>query len=306
VVEKFIWLEVSLTTTGELAEAVAEVFSRFVSNGLVVESETVFNQEEQEAQPTGNMRVVGYLPFDGTIEQKQLALEEALWHLAFIRPLPKPTFTPIKDQNWVTAWRDHYQPIRIGEKLLILPAWMDAQPGETRQIVRIDPAQAFGTGTHPSTQLCLLAVEKLTQPGQKAIDLGCGSGILAIAAVKFGASHALAVDIDELSVQATLQNAALNGVLDKVEIRQGSLQQVLRRDFSFHQAPLVLVNILAPVIIKLFSEGLAELVSPGGKMVLAGILESQAEQVMDATKSSGLHFEERLQQDDWVGLIYSK
>lgn len=300
------WLEVSLTTSGELAEAVAEVFSRFVSNGVVVESETVFNRAEQEAQPTGNMRVFGYLPFDDTIEERKNALEEALWHLSFIKELPTPTFTPIQEQNWMTAWRDHYQPIQVGQRLLILPAWMDAQPGETRHIVRIDPAQAFGTGTHPSTQLCLLAVEKLTRQGQNVIDLGCGSGILAIASLRFGAQYALAIDIDELSVQATLQNAALNGVLDKVDIRQGSLRQVLDNQFLINQAPLVLVNILAPVIINLFKEGLAELVVPGGKMVLAGILESQADLVMAAARASGLKFEERLQQDDWVGLIFTK
>ncbi|MCJ7695994.1 MAG: 50S ribosomal protein L11 methyltransferase [Anaerolineaceae bacterium] len=304
--EKDHWLEVSLTTSSELAEAVAEVMSRFVANGVVIESETVFNASEQEHQPTGNMRVFGYLPIDEAIEDKRQALEESLWHLSFIQTLPTPVFKPIQDQNWMTAWRKNYQPLKIGEKILILPAWLEAEKDEKRIIVRIDPAQAFGTGTHPSTQLCLQAVELLTQPGQNVIDLGCGSGILAIAALKFGAAHALAVDIDELSVEATLQNAEINGITNHLEVGKGSLQEVLDGNFSIKEAPLVLVNILAPVIVKLFEGGLAELVSPGGKMVLAGILENQAELVLEAVGKAGLTLERKLQAEDWVGLIVKR
>ena len=302
----FQWLEVSLTVSGELAEAVAEVISRYVSVGVAIETETVFNKEEQEAQPTGNMQVFGYIANDAALEETKHALQEALWHLAFIQPLPEAKFTPIVNQDWMTAWREHYQPVPIGEKLLILPAWMPNPENETRTVVRIDPGQAFGTGTHPSTQLCLLAMEHITPTGQEVIDLGCGSGILAIAAVKFGASRALAVDTDQLSVQATLQNAALNGVLDRIEIRQGSLQEVREQQFSISNAPLVLVNILAPIIMRLLDEGLGDLLSKGGKMVLAGILENQAEEVLSKATAHGLVLQEKLQSEDWVGLILTR
>lgn len=299
----FQWLEVSLTISGELAEAVAEVISRYVGVGVAIETETIFNTEEQEAQPTGNMHVFGYIANDEQMEETKKDLQEALWHLAFIQPFPEATFTPIHNQDWMTAWREHYQPITIGERLLVLPAWLDATPGETRSIVRIDPGQAFGTGTHPSTQLCLKALEQLEVNGLEAIDLGCGSGILAIAAVKYGASRVLAVDTDPLSVQATLQNAALNGVLDRIEIRQGSLEEVQQHQFAITQAPLVLVNILAPIIIRLLDEGLADILSKGGSMVLAGILATQADDVLRVAQSHGLVLREKLQNEDWVGLI---
>ena len=128
-----------------------------------------------------------------------------MWYLNAIRQLPQPVYSEIADQNWMAAWKEHYHPIVIGKKLLILPAWME-QKDMTRVAVKIDPSMAFGTGTHPSTQLCLELIEDYTQPGQPVIDIGCGSGILSIAALKLGASHALAVDIDAESVKATLES----------------------------------------------------------------------------------------------------
>jgi ribosomal protein L11 methyltransferase len=203
----------------------------------------------------------------------------------------------------MTVWKQNYQPLRVGKNWLILPAWLELPEGETRRVVRIDPAMAFGTGTHPSTQLCLLAIEDTIRPGQPVIDLGCGSGILSIAALKAGASQALAVDIDEQAVIATHANARINAIDEKVEAVQGSLADILTGKYSLQQAPLVLANILAPVLIRLFDEGLADLIAPGGKLVLAGILENQAEDVLSAARARGLNLIAKYQQEDWVGLV---
>ena len=297
------WMEVTLECSGELAEAVAEVFARYCPEGVVLDNVTRYDAEKHEHIPTGMMRVAAYLPQDDELESKKRSLEEALWYMGRIVPLPAPEFISIEDQDWMTVWKQNYQPLRVGKNWLILPAWLELPEGETRRVVRIDPAMAFGTGTHPSTQLCLLAIEDTIRPGQPVIDLGCGSGILSIAALKAGASQALAVDIDEQAVIATHANARINAIDEKVEAVQGSLADILTGKYSIQQAPLVLANILAPVLIRLFDEGLADLIAPGGKLVLAGILENQAEDVLSAARARGLNLIAKYQQEDWVGLV---
>lgn len=296
-------MEVTLECSGELAEAVAEVFARYCPEGVVLDNITTYDAEKHEHIPTGMMRVAAYLSQDDDLESKKRSLEEALWYMGRIVPLPAPEFISIEDQDWMTVWKQNYQPLRVGKSWLILPAWLELPEGETRRVVRIDPAMAFGTGTHPSTQLCLLAIEDTIRPGQPVIDLGCGSGILSIAALKAGASQALAVDIDEQAVSATYANARINAIDDKVEAAQGSLADILTGKYSLQQAPLVLANILAPVLIRLFEEGLADLIAPGGKLVLAGILENQAEDVLAAARARGLDLIAKYQQEDWVGLV---
>ncbi|NPV57658.1 MAG: methyltransferase domain-containing protein, partial [Anaerolineae bacterium] len=170
----------------------------------------------------------------------------------------------------------------------------------------IDPSMAFGTGTHPTTQLCLAMVERHLQPGVMAIDIGCGSGILSIAAVKLGAAGALAVDIDPDSVKATQQNAEMNGVIEKLQIGQGSVNEVLEGRYDTHKAPLVLVNILAPVILRLFNVGLADLVTPGGLLVLSGILADQEQGVLAEAVWKGFSLVDRDQLKDWVVLVLKK
>jgi ribosomal protein L11 methyltransferase len=296
------WLEISLLVDGELGEAVAEVLDRFTSGGVVVESGVKYMNDEDEGTPNGPVKVYGYLVNDAQIEERRQKVEEALWHLHAIRELPKPEYKPIADENWMAAWKDHYHPIPIGKKLLILPAWIK-QEDKTRIAVKIDPSMAFGTGTHPSTQLCLELIEEYTQPDMPVIDIGCGSGILSIAALKMGASRALAVDIDPASVKATGENSESNSVLDKVECGQGSVAEVLEGRYSIKQAPVVLANILAPIIIRLFNTGMASLVEPGGVIILAGILAEQADGVIESAGCHGLTFVEKRQSGDWVALV---
>lgn len=296
------WLEVSMVVNGELAEAVADVLGRFVSNGVVVESGVKYNDEEDEGTPVGPVKIYGYLPFDQYLEDHRQKLEEALWHLGRIQPLPEAQFNPIVDEDWMAAWKKHYHPIPVGERILVLPAWIEMDAAG-RIPVRIDPSMAFGTGTHPTTQLCLELIERYLQPGRSIIDVGCGSGILSVAALKLGASHALAVDIDTQAVRATRENAEANGVLDLLEAEEGSVGEILKGEFSQQQAHLVLANILAPVIIRLFDLGLAELVEPGGELILSGILADQAESVRAAAESHGMKFIELRQQGDWVGQV---
>jgi ribosomal protein L11 methyltransferase len=296
------WLEISMVVDGELAEAVAEVMDRFTTGGVVVESDVKYKDAEDEGTAFGPVRVYGYLENNANIEHDRQKLEEALWHLHFIRELPQPAYRPIAEENWMNAWKEHYHPIPIGKKLLVLPAWIK-QEDTSRIAIKIDPSMAFGTGTHPSTQLCLQLIEEYTEPGKPVIDIGCGSGILSVAALKMGASHALAVDIDPESVKATGEAAVANGVNEATEIGLGSVAEIKNNLFSINQAPVVLANILAPVLIRLFDAGMADLVEPGGVIILAGILADQADGVIESAGNHGLTFVEKRQIGEWVALV---
>ncbi len=299
------WLEVSMTVDGELAEAVAEVLSRFTSNGVVVESGVRYDDAEDVGTPFGPVKVYGYLPMDDQLEERRQRLNEALYFLGTIQALPEPAFRTVVDEDWMAAWKKHYHPIPVGKRLLVLPAWLE-NPMPDRIDVRIDPSMAFGTGTHPSTQLCMELIEDHMQPGQRVIDVGCGSGILSIAAIKLGAQHALGVDIDSMAVRSTRENAVRNGVSEQIETGMGSVGEVLKGDFSLKQAPLVLANILAPVIIRLFDDGLADLIEPGGRIILAGILAEQEDAVKTAAAAKGLRHVETRNINDWIAMALQR
>jgi ribosomal protein L11 methyltransferase len=318
------WLEVSMTVNGELAEAVADVLVRFAPNGVTTEQAVDFTNDEDEGTPVGPITVRAYLPADGELEERRQKLEESLFYLGMIQPLPKPVFTPLLDQNWMEAWKERYKPIPIGKKLIIVPAWLES-PDASRISIKIDPGMAFGTGTHPTTQLCLELVGEYFDDGQltidngrytadstwstvrrqtsTVIDIGCGSGILSIGALKLGAKFALGMDIDEASVRASRENADANDIPpEHFAIGLGSVTEVLEGMFPIRQAALVLANILAPIIIRLFGLGLADLVEPGGVLVLSGILAEQAGSVESAAQAHGLFVLERRSMGDWVAI----
>lgn len=301
------WLEVSLTVDGELAESVADVLARFAPNGVMTEQGVRFVNDEDEGTATGPITVRAYLEVNDQLEETRQKLEESLFYLGMIKPLPTPLYTQIADQNWMEAWKQHYKPILIGQRLLILPAWLES-PEPKRIPIKIDPGMAFGTGTHPTTQLCLELMELSTDnhPLSTVIDVGCGSGILSIAALKLGASKVLGVDIDIESVKNSRENADTNGVGDELILGQGSVTEVLAGQFAFKSAPLVVANILGPILIRLFDAGLADLVEPNGEIILSGILDHQAESVIAAGQAKGLVRGELRQIGDWVALSLKK
>ena len=297
------WLEVSLTVNGELAESVADVFARFAPNGVMTEQGVKFLDEEDEGTATGPITVRAYLEVNDQLEETRQKLEESLFYLGMIQPLPTLAYKQIADQNWMESWKQHYKPILIGQRLLILPAWLES-PEPTRIPIKIDPGMAFGTGTHPTTQLCLELMELSTdhRPLSTVIDVGCGSGILSIAALKLGAEKVLGVDIDIESVKNSHENADTNGVGEELLLGQGSVTEVLSGSFQFKSAPLVVANILAPIIIRLFDAGLADLVEPNGEIILSGILAHQAENVIEAAQAKGLKRNNQRQIADWVAI----
>jgi ribosomal protein L11 methyltransferase len=304
------WLEVSMTVNGELAESVADVFARFAPNGVMTEQGIKFLDDEDVGSGAGPITVRAYLEVNDQLEETRQKLEESLFYLGMIQPVPTPAYKQTADQNWMEAWKEHYKPILIGQRLLILPAWLES-PDPKRIPIKIDPGMAFGTGTHPTTQLCLELMEVSSlgadgRPPLQVIDVGCGSGILSIAALKLGAERVLGVDIDIESVKNSRENADLNEVGKELILGQGSVTEILRGDFAFKSAPLVVANILAPIIIRLFDAGLADLVEAGGEIILSGILDHQVGSVVAAGEAKGLKLNDHRQMGDWVALKMSR
>ena len=301
------WLEVSLIIEGELAEAVSEVLRRYLPDGVVIESTAVMaGPADENGQAVGPLRVCGYIPADENLEETRRKIELGLWYLGRISPLPTPEFKLIREVNWMEAWKEHYHPIPIGRQMLILPAWI-VPPDDGRIPIRIELGMAFGTGTHPTTQLCLaLAEDFFASQGPpisiKVIDIGCGSGILSIASIKLGAEKVLGVDIDPEAIRASRENASLNGLSEQLELGIGSVTEVRAGKFSMEKSQLVFANILAPVLVQLLNQGLAELVITGGSLILSGILAEQSPEVGRALDEHGFHKVKRLQMGDWVAL----
>jgi ribosomal protein L11 methyltransferase len=291
-------------------EPVSEVLSRFAPGGVVVESTAVTaNPDDSEGHAVGPLRVAAYFVVDDRLESTRNRLDEALWYLGRIRPLPEAAYRLVQEADWAEAWKQHYQPIEIGKRLVIVPAWLE-NPQPQRIPIRIDPGMAFGTGTHPSTQLCLELLETLVEVAQVAragdylrlIDLGCGTAILAVAGILLGVSAALGVDIDPLAVRVARENAAVNDVASSLELGEGSLNEILAGHYSISQAQIVLANILAPVLKTLLDEGLERLVTPGGWLVLSGILAEQADALAAEFPAHSLELVYRKQIGDWVAL----
>jgi ribosomal protein L11 methyltransferase len=299
------WLEISLIVNGEMAEAVAEVLSRYVQNGVVIENLEVPDSPYESERFAGPLRVSGYLPVDSQLEDTRRRVEEALWHLGQIHPLPRPEFEAIWERDWMEAWKQHYSPIPIGGKLLILPAWID-NPDPTRIPIKIDPGMAFGTGVHPTTQLSLGLIEKYVRPDEAFFDVGCGSGILSIAAYRLGAAPVYGVDIDGRAVEIAGENAAKNGISEGVSFTLGSLPEIRAGLFPLTKAPLVVANILAHVLLELLTQGLADLATENGFLLLSGILEEQEPEMVAAFEKLGLTVRERLQMNDWVAFAVWK
>lgn len=295
------WIEIALSVDGESAEAVAELLQRYGHQGVAIEQEGIMPElyDDGNAPPPTRLTVRAYIPADERAEDAKLRLESALGHMSLMYPMPTPTYTVVHEEDWAEAWKAHYHPVRIGRRLLIRPLWieMDISPDDIE--VALDPGMAFGTGTHPTTQLCMEALEDLVTADIQVLDLGCGSGILAITAAKLGAGHILALDNDPIAVKVTQENIAQNGVAAKITPQEGSLESVVT---SARRFDLIVVNILARIIIAMCDQHLGDVVRPGGVGVFSGLTLEQADDVEAGLRKTGLEPYKRRQEGDWIAI----
>jgi ribosomal protein L11 methyltransferase len=272
---------------------VSELFNRYSRGGAVIEHRLADGLGAHD--DVDEMRVKAYIPAeDGRLKRH---IEEALWHLGQLYPIPDPEFAVLGEADWAEAWKAHYCVAHVGQRTAIVPAWQEYDPAPGEITIVLDPGMAFGTGTHPTTRLCLAALEGLPVAGMRVLDLGTGSGILAIAAAKQGAASVRAVDVDRIAVTSARENVAANGVDEIVRVEAGSLAE------AGGTYDLVLVNILYKVIVDLLQQGLAEALRPEGIVVASGIIDDQEADTVAAFERHGIEVTERRGERDWVALI---
>jgi ribosomal protein L11 methyltransferase len=299
------WLELSVAADIEAVEAVAEILGRSAPAGTSVEPAFELTDEGLGARvdPSRPAIVRSYLPAGDSESAARLAAEaaEALGHLqAFgLRPIGELTTRLVHEADWAEAWKAHFPVLRVGRRLVIRPTWRRHRRSPDDVVLALDPGMAFGTGLHPTTRLCLAGVESLADrgllDGARVLDVGCGSGILAIAAVKLGAPHALGLDTDPIAVEATTANAARNRLARRIDARQGSLPS---GDGPFD---VVLANLIASLLVDIGPLLRDELV-PGGVLLASGIFIDREPNVRESFSKVGLDVAGRSEEGEWVAL----
>ena len=302
------WLEVTLPVPAERLDRVCNLLTANGMTGLVVEEEGDFlrflEQNRQywdyvdeglAARMKGASRVKFYVP-DSEEGQRQLRQ-----YLAGLEEY-EPQTVSLREEDWATSWQKYYQPIPVGKRVYIVPDWMRGQgTPEGRVPLYLNPGLTFGTGAHPTTQLCLELLEEALRPGDKVLDLGCGSGILAIAALALGASRAIGVDIDPKAADVAFENAALNGVgPDRLSVYAGDVlsDKKLAARLEPGQNRVVLANIVADVIIPL-SATAGRFMTDGGVFLTSGIIDGRQEEVKAALEQNGFAVVNHLERGGW-------
>jgi ribosomal protein L11 methyltransferase len=296
-----IWYELSTTADNEAIEAVAELFARVGYNeGVAIEEPFLQEQDGDNLRidTTRAATIRTYIPGEAYDEAVVDEIRRGLWHLGQMRQVGELAVTTRSEEDWANAWKAHYRPLRASNRVVIRPPWYEFDAGADDIVLVLDPGMAFGTGTHPTTRLSLLQIEKYVQPGMSLFDVGTGSGVLALAAARLGASPIDAVDIDPMSVRVALGNLALNDAEKQIAIDVGSADSASGQGRRYD---VVVANIIARVLISI-SEHLMSAVRPGGLLLLSGIIEPREDEARAAF--SRFNLIEQNQIEDWISLTY--
>ncbi|MBI5031749.1 MAG: 50S ribosomal protein L11 methyltransferase [Chloroflexi bacterium] len=292
------WIELSIRTDAEGAEAAAALLNEFVQGGAAIE-QTLLPDPGETFDPARAFIVRAFFSSDqrGNLERA----EEGLWHLAQLRPMTTPQTRELAEEDWAEAWKKYYTLLHIGKHLVIKPSWLEytAQPDDI--VIELDPGMAFGTGLHPTTRLCMIALENHLHGNPHTLDVGTGSGILSITAAKLGAREILALDTDTVAVDTTTRNVGFNHVENFVRVELGSIDT----EKHCNQFDLICINILAEVICEL-APALASALHSEGIVIASGILATKADDVVEAFDAVEIDVIEKTQEEDWVAIIGQK
>lgn len=282
-------------------ELIADVFSEFNLQGVVIEEpdlEPIEGWGEDAVKRPENFSVTGYLPDNEFKEERISQLESSLSDLMSTFPMTcKIDYKSIDEEDWAHSWKNHFWPEKVGKRCVVKPTWRDYSPLENEILIEIDPGMAFGTGTHPTTALCIGMIEDYMRPDMSFLDIGAGSGILMIVAMKLGANKALGIDMDEVAVEVAAKNMILNGIPgDRFQIVKGDLTGGLHKKFD-----LIAANILADVIISLLDK-VEKVMADKGILICSGIVLNQKERVIEKMIETGFKVLTVLEKDGWVAI----
>lgn len=309
------WSEICIHTTNEAIEPISNILHEAGASGVVIEDptdlvreyDTTFGEIYQlnsEDYPDDGVIVKAYLPLNSFLPETVDGIKESINGLLsynFDLGLNKVTISEVHEEEWATAWKKYYHPVKISQRFTIVPTWEDYEPVSTDElIIELDPGMAFGTGTHPTTVMSLQALEATVQKGDTVIDVGTGSGVLSIGAALLEASHVRAYDLDEVAVKSARENIELNSVNEVVTVGQNNLLNGVEG-----QADIIVANILAEIIVR-FVDDAYKLVKNGGTFITSGIIMTKKEEVKEALTKAGFLIEEVMVMEDWVAIIAKK
>ncbi|MEH7178805.1 50S ribosomal protein L11 methyltransferase [Neobacillus vireti] len=307
------WSELSIHTTNEAIEPISHILHEAGASGVVIEDPFELTKEREDQfgeiyqlnpddYPEEGVIVKAYLQVNSFLGETVDAIKDSINNLIIHNidiGLNKVTISEVNEEEWATAWKKYYHPVKISEKFTIVPTWETYNPVSSDElIIELDPGMAFGTGTHPTTVMCIQALERSVRPGDRVIDVGTGSGVLSIAAAMLGAEDVRAFDLDEVAVTSARLNIKLNKVSEKVTTKQNNLLDGVDEN----SADVIVANILAEVILR-FTEDVARVVKPGGYFIASGIIQQKKDEVKEGLIQSGFEITETILMEDWVAII---
>ncbi|WP_314584617.1 50S ribosomal protein L11 methyltransferase [Paenibacillus terrigena] len=323
-----LWHELTIHTTEEAVEMISNFLHEMGADGVSIEETGSLNRERDTTYgqlydmpfndiPEGEAVIKGYF---ADVSNPGDLVAEITPRIEELRTfdIDPGSYTMdtrvVNEEEWANAWKQYFKPIRVSEKLTIKPTWEPYEAGPGEHIIEIDPGMAFGTGTHPTTSLCLRALESVIQGGEEIIDVGTGSGILAIGAVKLGAKHVLALDLDPVAVTIAEENTQLNQLENEITVHLSDLLQVINRNQEDNESTplgvtlpvqIVVANILAEVIL-LFIDDVYHALAEGGIYITSGIYKNKEEVVEQALLAAKFTIVDRYREDDWVAFVARK
>ena len=306
------WSEFSIHTTNEAVEPISNILHEAGASGVVIEDplELVKEREDQFGEiyqlnpqdyPEEGVIVKAYLPVNSFLGETVDEIKEAVNNLILFNidiGKNSVSVSEVNEEEWATAWKKYYHPVKISERFTVVPTWEEYTPVSSDElIIELDPGMAFGTGTHPTTVMSIQGLERFVKNDDVVIDVGTGSGVLSIASAMLGAKKVTALDLDEVAVESAKMNIKLNKVHPVVDVFQNNLLEGIQE-----KADVIVANILAEVIVR-FTDAAAQCLKPGGYFITAGIIQQKKDEVKESIESAGFQIEETVQLEDWISFI---
>lgn len=321
-----LWHELTIHTTEESVEMISNFLHEAGAGGVSIEESGTLNKKRETPHgewfgdvpfndiPEGQAVIKGYFSEDVNLEDIKNEISPRVEELSMFgidTGDVRYELNTVDEESWATAWKQYFKPIRVSNRLTIKPTWEEYIPeSDDERIIELDPGMAFGTGAHPTTSLCLRALDSVIQGGEEVIDVGTGSGILSIGAVHLGVSRVLALDLDPVAVQSAIENTRQNGMEDRIVVKESDLLTVItdgRSEDLGVKLPVqvVVANILAEVIL-MFVDDVYAALQPGGTYIASGIYKNKIDVVEQALISSGFEIADIHREDDWVAFVARK